>query len=55
MPVRVDHQMIYFNTQQQEFYLFDKQGTWNEDNLANEPNLQLGALYNEGKFFNEFF
>ena len=30
MPTFFDHEMIYFNTKQSEFYIFDKDAEWNE-------------------------
>lgn len=46
-PVLVDHEMIYYNKLQDEFYVFDRQGTWSE---TQEESLSLGKLWDERKF-----
>ena len=49
-PTFVDNEMIYYNTQQREFYVFDKEAEWNEEGV-NHPLLELSARYNEKQWF----
>ncbi|EGR32745.1 hypothetical protein IMG5_071980 [Ichthyophthirius multifiliis] len=48
----LDTDMILFNNQQQEFYIFDKDSQWNEEGI-NHPELTLDKLYNEKKWFDQ--
>lgn len=44
--------MIYYNKQQQEFYLFDRKGNWTEVEL---PGLSLEKNWNERRYQDEYF
>jgi hypothetical protein len=35
MPAFFDHEMIYFNSFHDEFYVFDNTGVWNEEGVNN--------------------
>lgn len=50
MPQFVDSELIYYNTFAQEFYLFDKEGQWDEKNIEN-PVLALSKRYNEKQWY----
>lgn len=45
-PTFIDNEMIYFNTNQNEFYVFDKEAVWNEEGIEH-PCLDLALRYNE--------
>lgn len=49
-PLFLDTDMIFFNTFQNEFYVFDKNSTWNEEGI-NNPVLDVSKLYNEKTWF----
>ncbi|EAR96903.1 hypothetical protein TTHERM_00193950 (macronuclear) [Tetrahymena thermophila SB210] len=49
-PLFLDTEMIYFNTFQNEFYVFDKNAKWNEEGI-NHPELDISKLYNEKAWF----
>ncbi|CAD8066730.1 unnamed protein product [Paramecium sonneborni] len=50
--IRVDYDMIYYNNQQNEFYLFDREGKWEEVEI---PELSIEKLFDEKKYLNEVF
>lgn len=52
IPPLVDHEMIYYNEAQREFYLFDRKGEWE---AFEDDSLSIGKLYNEEKFLNQYF
>ena len=45
-PTFLDSDMVYFNTSKDEFYVFDKESTWNEEGI-NHPSLDLAQRFNE--------
>ena len=45
-PTFIDNDMIYFNTNQDEFYVFDKESVWNEEGI-NHSAFDLAARFNE--------
>ena len=49
-PLFLDTEMIFFNTFQNEFYVFDKNATWNEQGI-NNPELDISKNYNEKAWF----
>lgn len=44
--------MIYYNNMQNEFYLFDREGKWEDVEI---PELSLDKLFDEKKYLNEVF
>lgn len=44
--------MIYYNNLQNEFYLFDREGKWED---VQESGLSIETLYDEKKYLNEVF
>jgi hypothetical protein len=49
VPTFLDHEMIYYNTLQNEFYVFDKEATWDEKGLSH-PALQISKNFDEKKW-----
>lgn len=45
-PTFIDNEMIYFNTNQNEFYVFDKDSHWNEEGIEHSS-LDLANRFNE--------
>ena len=45
----LDWEMIYFNPIFKEFYVFDKEGVWNDNNINNKI-LHVDNLFDERKF-----
>ena len=52
-PIFVDNEMIYYNINQEEFYVFDTEGEWDEKNLEH-PLLSLEKRFNEKLWFDHF-
>eukprot|EP01016_Furgasonia_blochmanni_P008305 TRINITY_DN1335_c0_g1_i1.p1 TRINITY_DN1335_c0_g1~~TRINITY_DN1335_c0_g1_i1.p1 ORF type:complete len:115 (+),score=28.28 TRINITY_DN1335_c0_g1_i1:329-673(+) len=52
IPTFVDDEMVYFNTLNNEFFLFDKEGQWDQKN-ADHPSLSLGARFNEKQWLDQ--
>lgn len=49
-PLFLDTEMIFFNTFQNEFYVFEKNATWSEEGV-NHPELDISKLFNEKAWF----
>ena len=49
-PQFIDNEMIYYNDFQKEFYIFDKEGVWEEENI-NHESLDANKLMDEKKWF----
>lgn len=45
----LDWEMIYFNPMMREFYVFDKEGKWDTNNIEH-PALECAKLYDERKW-----
>lgn len=50
MPAFLDHEMIYYNLLDNEFYVFDKEGTWHPEGV-NHPLLDISQRFDERKFY----
>ena len=46
MPSFLDHELIYYNTFNQEYYVFDKESVWNKEGI-DHPAFDLTVRYNE--------
>lgn len=53
MPLFIDLDMIYYNTFAREFYVFDKDGTWEEKNVEH-PALDLSKRFNERQWYDSY-
>jgi len=53
MPLFLDHEMIYYNLLEEEFYVFDKEGEWHQEGV-NHPLLDLTQRFDERKFYDTF-
>ena len=49
----LDLDMIYAHMSTKEMYVFDKDGTWNDEGIFHES-LSLDKTYNETNWFDEF-
>jgi len=46
LPTFVDHEMIYYNVHEEEYYVFDKEAIWEKEGVEH-PALELTKRFNE--------
>jgi hypothetical protein len=52
VPLFIDTDMVYYNLFEEEFYLFDKEGTWHPEGTGH-ASLDVSKRYNERLWFDQ--